>query len=512
MKKNHFLLYLKAKILKLGYSKMSENITNSSPSAHCHLVEGREEVRKGNNTKDSQFSHSDSEAQFLPKLHQPREELPAPLMGRVKENQKESISLTTPSGDDPSKLLPLAERVDDEAQSPEDRPLTLSKKLGLEAKLRERLESLEIKDEACLYSYKRLLENGHYRLLDHLLKIETKEDQDIRNFVKSLSLSEVAHSVLDTQNAIVEYVKAKIPMSRARDVCFILGNRMSGNSTSFCYLCGDTMKMPSNSGYPSFTSEEHPELIHSNKCQFLCTFLPNIREARKAIFVDFPSINHFHGDFISMGKQHALIRLLEIYHPKILLTQSLDDEQLQAVEASRAIFRDLLGEDNLRGSILCLSKNKFNFDPIKHEKEVMEVFKIPTICYLEDLEQPDNRESCFEALDSVERSHSIPKGSKSSYSYHSYCMEEALKFLIAESLKSHKVIWKSKEEFNDEYRKNGIIYAVFSSSHPEVAELLALPEIDSEFVKVLNQYIERFCEREINELIEASDSFIQGGE
>ena len=146
------------------------------------------------------------------------------------------------------------------------------------------------------------------------------------------------------------------------------------------------------------------------------------------------------------------------------------------------------------------------------EKVTIELVDIPTVCSLDNLAQPENRERCFEALQSAERVHSLPKGGKRNSFYFSNEREEALRILISDSIKSLKVIWKSKEEFDDECRKIGMISALFSSTHPKILELLSLPEIDPEFISELSLSVERYSEKEIKELTQTSDSFIQGGE
>ena len=459
---------------------MSGNVTNSSPSFHRHLVEEGGEAQSGSNGKEW-------EVPLTPHFPLSGGESPASLAGRVEEKTQESRKRATP-------------RRDDEKPFDEE----------LEFALRQKLEPMRCVDEARQYSYNRLLEGGHYRLLDHLLKIDTREEIDVRNFIKSFSLSELVHSALETQQAIVDAVTERIPISRARDVCFIVGNRKSGNSTAFCYLCGDRMKLSLDLGIPRFASEERPQLIHGSMDQFHCTFLPNIDEARGVIFVDFPGIDHSYGEFISMGKQHALIRLLEIYQPKILLTHSVDNEaRFHSAYESREFFSQLLGEENLGRALLCFSKQMHFFDPAEIEKESIEIFKIKAVCSLDDLEQAEKREQCFEALQSAKRVQFHPN---KSYSRLFYTMSETLKFRMSETVKELKAIWKSKEEFEKERQKNGVVSALFSSSHPEVLEFLTLPEIDPEFVNELNHYIESCCSKEIKRLVEVSDSFILGGE
>ena len=406
-------------------------------------------------------------------------------------------------------LPPPAVRFDDQDDVPEEEPEIPSKKSLFKAKLRERLESMEI-SVASRHSYQRLLDSGLCSVLEYILDGEySRTDDDI--IIESLPLSEIAQIILDTKNAIVEYVTSKIPENRDKEVCFLIGKAGAGRSTSLCYLCGDKIKKTSTPSY-HFTSEERPELIEEFN---ICTFLPNIDEARGVQFVDFPYLDSGSKLLIEIGIQSAFKSLIEIYHPKILIIQN-NPTYHGATEKARKLYDELeklLGKENVIKTVLFINKN-LNYVTTQEkeeeeEKMLIELYGIQNYCFLKDLERPDERESCFHALKSAERVHSAPGRV---HSVSQYTLTKALAKKIIAMINSMTVIWKTREDYEKEYHEKGFISAALSSSHPELVELLSLPGIDPETIMELNREVEKKCRWKIENLLDASDSFIQGGE
>ena len=428
-----------------------------------------------------------------PNLHLSREEGTASLEGRVKVSPEDFRMGRSEQGEFP----PPAHRIDDQNRALTANSRVPSEKQELFALLRQRLESMET-SIACLHSYDRLLQSGHYRILEHILAIGQLARNE-RKVIDSLSLSETAHRVFDTRNAIVEYVVSQIPENRAEEVCFLIGRNGVGKSTALCYLCGDTMQArETNFGKSHYTSVERPELTETSNG--ICTFLPNIDEARGVIFVDFPCLSSMSGLLFEMGIQSAFKRLIEIYQPKLLL--------LESTSSSGSNHRHI-GKENLKRSVLALTKS---IEPpstkMMEENWTIHNYAIPNCCSLKNLGQSDDRERCFKALKNAERVHDAPGILEpSSQLILLSCLEEKL----IDTIMKMTAILKSREDYENEYREKGIVSALFSSSHPEVLELLSLPVMDPSCIKRLNDAVRMACNDKLEELLTASDSYFLGG-
>ena len=479
---------------------MSVNNTNSSSSYPRYSVGSGEDETKG-----KKASPSKSISVSPPKLELPQEDSATSLAGRVTVNQAETMADTSPKVDEQEELPPPAARIDDQDDIPEEEPEIPSKMSLFKAKLRERLESMEI-SVAQRHSYHRLLESGLCSILEYILDRQHSWKDD-NKIIDSLPLSEIAQIILDTKNAIVEYVTSKIPENSDKEVCFLIGIARSGKSTSLCYLCGDTMKHLVNDR-DKFTSEEHPELIARSQ---ISTYLPNIEEARGVHFVDFPYLDSGPMLLFEIGLQSAFKSLIDIYHPKILIIQETPCGgcYIPADIKWKDILDGLIGKENVKRSVLCITKRSYPELTQEQEKKAIETLGIPNYCFLKDLERPDERESCFQTLKAAERVHSAP-GIVSTSSQ--YILTQALQEKIIATINSMTAIWKTQEDFWNEYHKNGFISAALSSSHPELFELLSLPGIDPETINSIDSMVEFKCKDKIYDLLQYTDSFLRGGE
>jgi len=197
---------------------------------------------------------------------------------------------------------------------------------------KEQLESLRKKDSQNYPSYlDELLDQDYLHLYNHLLSMKSLSSRNDRlAAVKKMSFSSLSRVVLEMRKAVVKKVEQSIPAD-SHNILFLLGGSGAGKSTTLCFLRGDQMVMKDF----HYESKNEQTKIIGHEGAISCTFLPTIECIKDLVVVDFPGFEDTHGPIISLGMECALKALIRKYHPKVLVLESITNNEGRYAAAAR---------------------------------------------------------------------------------------------------------------------------------------------------------------------------------
>ena len=221
-----------------------------------------------------------------------------------------------------------------------------------------------------------LLNDGHVHLFDHLIQIIAIERTEHKEFIETLTFSEISHVILEIRKAIIAKVNKAIP-SHIKHVLFLIGPTGAGKSTTLCFLRGNKMVLKND----RFITEQDTAHYIGDDMRNSSTFLPNVELIDDLAVVDFPGFNDTKGAIIAMEIELALRALTTSYHPKFLLLIELKSKSEKfgaVVRLAEQLGRILDNKENcFLGSTRYYEDN--NYIEIKHiEEKQKEQFFQPT--------------------------------------------------------------------------------------------------------------------------------------
>ena len=189
--------------------------------------------------------------------------------------------------------------------------------------------------------------------------------------IANLSFSPLSNIVLEIRQAIIEKVHESIPIHQPlNQMYFLLGETGKGKSTAFCFLRGDEMVLK-DSHYES-KSDKSGMIGHSSVS---CTFFPTVECVGDLVFVDFPGFDDTNGPLICLAAELALKALIQNYHPKFLILESVTVEDRFAMTARLASRLDRLLANKRSSCVVGFTKYSRNADfcQLRHLKELQRV-------------------------------------------------------------------------------------------------------------------------------------------
>lgn len=199
-----------------------------------------------------------------------------------------------------------------------------------------------------------LLTHGYIHLYDHLLQMKSLPNRIERNQkVKTLSLSDAAHVLLETRDAIIAKVLKEIPASDSK-VVLLVGGSGSGKSTAFCFLRGDKMEIKDSYNYKSLDDNEH---LIGHQGATSRTLLPSVARLDDLALIDFPGFEDTHGELISLGIELALKALISHYHPAVVVLDAITNHHERYAAAAALGLR--LGRMIDKKSLCILGVTKY---------------------------------------------------------------------------------------------------------------------------------------------------------
>lgn len=221
-----------------------------------------------------------------------------------------------------------------------------------------------------------ILDNKFFHLYDHLIKMkEYSERTDRKKEIEKLSFSQASHIILQTKKVIIKKVEDSLPCSFGKNILFLLGGTQIGKSTTFCFLRKDEMVLQTL----RYESKNDQENLIGNETSS-CTFLPNVEIFNDWAIVDFPGFSDSHGQLISLGMECALKALIKKYQPKVLVLESINNNETRSITPSK--LKELLERLFKNPTDCLLGITKYSKHP-----QVIEMKKIE-----EEYSQPTNKE------------------------------------------------------------------------------------------------------------------------
>lgn len=202
-----------------------------------------------------------------------------------------------------------------------------------------------------------LIENGYFHLYNHLLEMQSISDPTERRAkIEALSFSALAHIVLQTREAIIQKVEKSIHVYQ-KNILFLVGGSGAGKSTTLCFLRGDQLILKDF----QYTPKTSQNSLISDDAAVSCTFLPTIEVINHLVIVDFPGFEDSNGPFVSLGMEFALKALISQYRPKILVVESITNDEGRLAAARQLGYRLERLIENKKDCFLGLTK--YSKDP-----------------------------------------------------------------------------------------------------------------------------------------------------
>ena len=210
-----------------------------------------------------------------------------------------------------------------------------------------------------------LLKGGYVRLCEHIVEMKSLPNRNERKRkMEEMTYSELSHVILEVRKAIIQKVESSIPVGH-KSVVFLVGGTRAGKSTTLCYLRGDVMMKFEGDKYLS-KSDQAKLIGHSGKTS--CTFLPTVEVVNGFIFVDFPGFDDTNSTLISLGMEFALKALIKKYQPKILVLESImnnDTAYRAPAELGERLDRIV---ENRKSCVLGMTKYSLEFNSLEIKK------------------------------------------------------------------------------------------------------------------------------------------------
>lgn len=390
-----------------------------------------------------------------------------------------------------------------------------------------------------------LLRNGYLELYDHLLRMDSSvinKDTSKIECIKKQPLSQNAQIILQVREAIIQKVVSELS-AVSEHVLFLLGGTKSGKSTTLCAFRGDEMEERDK----SYISNTDKEGLIGHESTNSCTFLPTVIQRWDHAIIDFPGFEDTHGPLINIGMELALRHLINLLHPKILVLVSINDTE-KKMDAIRKLQRRLERiVSNTKSCLLGLTKYSQFSDMIEKNQITKEEKRTnQLIAQLRAPEDQDERkaeeqklgelskkkEECEDRIKKVEekikeqcklgrivrldklhdRAH-IEGVTRELFTlpndYQVIAKDNATldpedKSLLAELFRDDfknvqqpelvkiihgKQFKKSARAFEEAVLNTSLTATLYASSHPEIALLAQLPELDPELITEHDQQI-----------------------
>lgn len=428
-----------------------------------------------------------------------------------------------------------------------------------------------------------LIDNGYIHLCNHLAEMTEHSDRNKRiDGIKKMSFSEISHVILEMREAVVRKVENSIPLDfDYSKIIFLLGASGSGKSTTLCFLRGDKMVYREDSH--DYISTNSTTIIGDNNAKS-CTLLPNIEIVNGFAIVDFAGFEDTNGSLISMGMEFALQALVNKYQPKVLVLESITNDEGRYAAAGRlgarlerlygetkefcmlgitkyskdANYKELLATknkkkdcENLENKITNAKKELANLEEQLEKSEGLSKDKIKEINKsifkqegkIESLEEQYNEKKkdnedlkkklvdqkekiiatenellgqiglketmrfvelndwsqyseCFKTFSSIQndkRIHTNPK--KELDTEHTKLLKELFNSNLVKVITNQQagISWCKAMEFKAAVWESSLIKNILIDAHPEIVELIHLPEIDPKIIHSFDKEIVDEC-------------------
>jgi len=163
-----------------------------------------------------------------------------------------------------------------------------------------------------------LLGNNYLNLYHHLMTMKTLETHnEVSLEIKKIPSTQSKLIISEAKEAIINKVKSIITTNYL-DIYFILGASGCGKSTALCFLRGDKLKLK------YFDYSDKNKLI-GNSLYKSRTFLPEFGKVGNRLFIEFPGFYETNGKLICEGIDLALKELIQIYDPKFIILDSINN-------------------------------------------------------------------------------------------------------------------------------------------------------------------------------------------
>lgn len=406
-----------------------------------------------------------------------------------------------------------------------------------------------------------LLKHGYLELYDHFIEMLSLSPDKRENSIKGMSFSTASRIILQVREALIQHVVNACPQADS-NVLFLLGGTGSGKTTTLCALRGDQMVLRDDRHYDS-RSDRTGIIGHEGDTS--CTFLPAIEVIDGLIVVDFPGFDDTRGAIISLGIEFALRHLIARYKPKILVLESVNNHEnglanigkLQ-VRLSRLIINAqscLLGltkysdnqeimsirglerdEKSLNRLIAKCRENNDGASLRDHEQElaalrpaeakegyksrlkktedtIVEKIGLKRILRFDHLHEPSVIAALLKELVELPPSYKVEGDDLLKLHPH----DEALLWRLfidnspphqppSSQAANNSTTRRSILDFEERVLETSLMFTIFNRSHPEIGQLLHIPEIDPSFVRKCDQHIcTAFLKKYIVAIVSALD-------
>ena len=220
-----------------------------------------------------------------------------------------------------------------------------------------------------------LFNAGHIHLYDHLVRMKQFDIRiDRCSEIQNMTFSQAAHIVLEIRTALIQKVENAIPKNY-KNCLFLLGGSGAGKSTTLCLLRGDKMEKMGN----QYESKSDKGSLIGHELSTSCTFFPNVEVIQDAnwVLVDFPGFEDSHGPLIALGMELALKALVAMYHPKIMVLETITNLGGRAVALQALKERLTRIVDDEKKCLLGITK--YSQDPDFEKSKTIEMESVTSV-------------------------------------------------------------------------------------------------------------------------------------